>query len=99
LLHNFAKNGLERHVWQFYAICDKNLLLKVKIVKVMAILVPRLLRGFQLAGPAADVSKILYGESRKSYQSPNAQYDNSGAIPCNAEDRQYKVHRVGPYLI
>ncbi len=32
--------------------------------------------GFQLAGPAADVSKILYGESRKSYQSPNAQYDN-----------------------
>jgi hypothetical protein len=33
---------------------------------------------FQLAGPAADVSKILYGESHKSYQSPNAQYDNSG---------------------
>ena len=32
--------------------------------------------GFQLAGPAADVSKILYGESRKSYQSPNEQYDN-----------------------
>jgi hypothetical protein len=23
--------------------------------------------GFQLAGPAADVSKILHGESRKSY--------------------------------
>ena len=32
--------------------------------------------GFQLAGPAADVSKILYGESRKSYQSPNAQCNN-----------------------
>jgi hypothetical protein len=32
--------------------------------------------GFQLAGPAADVSKILYGERRKSYQSPNAQYNN-----------------------
>jgi hypothetical protein len=32
--------------------------------------------GFQLVGPAADVSKILYGESRKSYQSPNAQYNN-----------------------
>jgi hypothetical protein len=31
--------------------------------------------GFQLAGPAADVSKILYGESRKSYRSPNAQYN------------------------
>jgi hypothetical protein len=35
--------------------------------------------GFQLgAGPAADVSKILYGENRKMYQSPNAQYNNSG---------------------
>jgi hypothetical protein len=34
--------------------------------------------GFQLAGPAADVSKILYGENRKSYQSPNAQYNISG---------------------
>jgi hypothetical protein len=45
---------------------------------------------FQLAGPAADVSKILYGKSRKSYQSPNAQYDNSGAIPHNAEERQYR---------
>jgi hypothetical protein len=31
--------------------------------------------GFQLEGPAADVSKILYGENRKSYQSPNAQYN------------------------
>ena len=55
--------------------------------------------GFQLAGPAADVSKILYGESRKSYQSPNAQYDNSGAILRNAEERQYNVHRVRPRLI
>ena len=35
--------------------------------------------GFQLAGPAADVSKSLYGKNRKSYQSPNAQYNNSGA--------------------
>jgi hypothetical protein len=37
------KNGLERRVWQFYTICDKNQLLKVKIGKVMlmAILVPR----------------------------------------------------------
>jgi hypothetical protein len=31
--------------------------------------------GFQLAGPAADVSKILYGENRNSYQSPNTQYN------------------------
>ena len=37
--------------------------------------------GFQLAGPAADVSKILYGENRKSYKSPNAQYNNSGPAP------------------
>ena len=33
--------------------------------------------GFQLAGPAADVSKILYGDFRKSYQSPNAQHRSS----------------------
>ena len=31
--------------------------------------------GFQLAGPVADVSKILYGGFRKSHQSPNAQYN------------------------
>ena len=37
--------------------------------------------GFQPAGPAADVSKILYGGFRKSYQSPNAQYNISGAAP------------------
>ena len=37
--------------------------------------------GFQLAGPAADVSISLYGENRKSYQSPNAQYNNSDAPP------------------
>ena len=30
----------------------------------MAILVYTQMAGFQLAGPAADVSKILYGESR-----------------------------------
>ena len=46
--------------------------------------------GFQLAGPAADVSKILYGESHKSYQSPNAQYDKSGAIARDA----YKDARI-----
>ena len=44
--------------------------------------------GFQLAGPAADVSKSLYGDFRKSYQSPNAQCDNSGspegeAVKCS----------------
>ena len=40
--------------------------------------------GFQLAGPAADVSKSLYGENRKSYQSPNAQCDNSDVPPRGA---------------
>ena len=35
------KNGLERRVWQFYTICDKNRLLKIKIGIDMAILVPR----------------------------------------------------------
>ena len=44
--------------------------------------------GFQLAGPAADVSKILYGESRKSYQSPNAQYDNFLPPPTPTVERQ-----------
>ena len=46
--HDFAKtqkwslgpkNGLERRVWQFYTICDKNQLLKVKIEIVTVILV------------------------------------------------------------
>ena len=55
--------------------------------------------GFQLAGPAADVSKILYGESRKSYQSPNAQYDISGAEPRRTEERQYVLELDGPHLI
>ena len=30
---------------------------------------------FQLAGPAANASKISYGESRKLYQSLNEQYN------------------------
>ena len=49
--------------------------------------------GFQLAGPAADVSKILYGESRKSYQSPNAQYDNSGVPHPEAVKVQLCVYK------
>ena len=35
------KNGLKRRVWQFYIICDKNQLLKVKIEKVTVTLVLR----------------------------------------------------------
>jgi hypothetical protein len=35
------KNGIERRIWQFYAICDKNQLLTVKNRKVVVILVPR----------------------------------------------------------
>jgi hypothetical protein len=75
------KNGLERRVWQFYTICDKKSASKTKFVKVTAILVLHCntqMAGFQLAGPVADVSKILYGENRKSYQSSNAQYNISG---------------------
>jgi hypothetical protein len=48
--------------------------------------------GFQLAGPAADVSKILYGASRKSYQSPNAQYNISGATRFHAVRCAIYVH-------
>jgi hypothetical protein len=33
------KNGLEERVWQFYIICDKIQLLKVKVDKVTVILV------------------------------------------------------------
>jgi hypothetical protein len=47
--------------------------------------------GFQLAGPAANVSKILYDESRKSYQSPNVQYDNSSAAARRTGNEQYVV--------
>jgi hypothetical protein len=35
------QNGLERRVWQFFTICDKIQLLKVKIEKVTVILVLR----------------------------------------------------------
>ena len=31
--------------------------------------------GFQLAGPAAYVSKVLYGKSRKLYGEPNEHYN------------------------
>ena len=54
--------------------------------------------GLQLAGPAADVSKILYGESRKSYQSANAQYDISGAPARATGTAQYVVPYDVSYL-
>jgi hypothetical protein len=45
--------------------------IKVKIGKVMATFVPRWLDfSSELTGPAADVSKILYGENRKLYGKP-----------------------------
>jgi hypothetical protein len=37
--------------------------------------------GFQLAGPAADVSKILYSESRKLYGEPNQAYNTISPLP------------------
>ena len=52
--------------------------------------------GFQLAGPAADVPKSLYGENRKSYQSPNAQCDNFLPPRSPTAKVQYVVDRVGP---
>jgi hypothetical protein len=51
----------------------KNQLLKPKNIKIDGNFSTQR-AGFQLAGPAADVSKILYGENRKSYPSPNALY-------------------------
>ena len=55
--------------------------------------------GFQLAGPAADVSESLYGENRKSYQSPNAQYDNSGSLEGEAVKCSKKLHLVEENVI
>jgi hypothetical protein len=65
------KNGLrlERRVWQFYTICDKNQLLKLKIDKVTAILVPRA-GGASAAtadiGLCAKVCMGLYGETSEN---------------------------------
>jgi hypothetical protein len=56
----------ERRVWQFYTICDKNQLLKVKKIENYGNFSTQM-AGFQLAGPAADVSKLLYGENRTLY--------------------------------
>ena len=53
---------------------NENFLLKVKIVKVMAILVPKWL-DFSWQVRLQMYLKILYGENRKSYQNPNAQCD------------------------
>ena len=54
------KNGLERRVWQFYTICDKNQGLKVKTDKVTAILVPR-------SGVASAENPNLIWALRKSF--------------------------------
>jgi hypothetical protein len=51
---------------------------------------------FQLAVPAANVSKFLYGESRKSYQSPNAQYNISNSAQFLSVMVQYVLRRIGP---
>ena len=67
------KNGLERRVWQIYTICDKNQVLKVKIAKVTAILVPR-------SGGASSCSrhralrKSLYGAVWWIFQKSNCNF-------------------------
>ena len=63
------KNSLERRVWQFYTICDENQLLKVKNWESYGNFSTQMAR-FQLAGPAADVSKNLYGKNRSLYGEP-----------------------------
>jgi hypothetical protein len=50
------KYGLERRVWQFYTICDKNQGLNVKIDKVTAILV---------LGSAAGQLQVTLGSAQK----------------------------------
>jgi hypothetical protein len=56
-----SKNGLERRVWQFYIICDKNQLLKVTIDKVTVILVPRSDPGVPAAGDIGLCGKFCMG--------------------------------------
>jgi hypothetical protein len=75
------KNGLERRVWQFYTICDKNQLLKVKIDKVTAILVLRSAAG-QLHVTSGPAQKFVRG-SMVEFQKTSC---NFCAIPCNAEE-------------
>jgi hypothetical protein len=58
------KNGLERGVWQFYTICDKNQLLKVKNEKVTVILVLRSAAG-QLQVTSGSAQKFVWGSMVK----------------------------------
>jgi hypothetical protein len=78
------KNGLERRVWQFYTICDKNQLLKVKIAKVTAILVPRSAVG-QRSG-AGDIGLCAFVRgSMVNFQKTSC---NFGAAARRTEERQ-----------
>jgi hypothetical protein len=63
------KNVLERRVWQFYTICEKKSASKSKKWKSYGNFSTRM-AGFQLAGPAADVSKHLYSKNRRLYGAP-----------------------------
>jgi hypothetical protein len=59
------KNGLlERRVWQFYTICDKNQLLKIKNRESYSNSSPQILGGQHAGdiGLGGKVSRGLYGE-------------------------------------
>ena len=57
-----SKNRLERRVCQFYTICDKNQLIKLKKKWESYGKFGTQMAGFQLLGPAADVYQNLYGK-------------------------------------
>jgi hypothetical protein len=54
-----SKNDLGRRAWHFYAICDKNQVLKLKIAKVTAILVPQIRAG-QLQVTSGSAQKFVW---------------------------------------
>jgi hypothetical protein len=82
------KNGIERRVWQFYTICDKNQGLKVKIDKVIAILVLRSPAG-QLQATSGCAQKFVW-DCMVDFQKKTS--CNSGAAARRTEERQYVVY-------
>jgi hypothetical protein len=55
------KNVVERRVWQFYTICDRNQLLKTKNEKVTVILVLRSWDARGLCGNSDPQKRFKYG--------------------------------------
>jgi hypothetical protein len=79
------KNGLGRRTWQFYAICDKNQGIKVKIDEVTANLVSR-------SGQPAAADKS--GSAQKFVWDCMVDFQKSG---CNFRATSRNAQYVVPY--